>query len=128
MAEAHKFNTFEEAMQVFPDLPWVRDESGVLHVENSKTGETVPVSPGQHIVKIADRYEVHDEAPEKAKTAKAPDAPTETPEPAQEDGTNPNAAGAEQPSTTVPPQYIGAPSGSAEADGQPTQQAVENQE
>jgi hypothetical protein len=71
MAEAHKFvrDGLAEAVEVFPDLPWQRDGDGKVAVFNEKDGEWAPVEDGQYIVKIADRYEVHDEEPAKAKAA-----------------------------------------------------------
>ena len=69
MAESHKFSSLPEAEAVFPDLPWKRAGNGDTWVYNSKEDEWAPVSDGQYIVKIADRYEVHDEEPARAKPA-----------------------------------------------------------
>jgi hypothetical protein len=107
MAEAHKFTTLEKAQEVFPELPWAYDGETVF-VDNSKTGDRVPVSKGQYIVKIADRYEVQDEAPDNAKTAEAPKA---TKEEAQAERTAP----AVQDNPQVAPEAIGAPAGSEAA-------------
>lgn len=104
MSEAHKFSTLAKALEVFPELTWAQDGDGNTYVDNSKTGERVPVAKGQHIVKIADRYEVHDDAPDNAKAATKA-------EPAQ-------ASGAEQSNPQVAPEAVGAP-----ADSQPAMPA-----
>lgn len=93
MSEAHKFSTLAKALEVFPELTWAQDGDGNTYIDNSKTGERAPVTKGQHIVKIADRYEVQDDAPEAAKPAAADatkEAPAKTPNPQVE----PNAIGA----------------------------------
>ena len=108
MAQAHKFTDLEAAKEVFPELPWAFDGETTF-VDNSKTGERVPVSEGQYIVKIADRYEVHDEAPANAKEAQAP-----------KEASGGAAASNTSAEPTVPPEFIGAPQGSAEAAGTPT--------
>ena len=73
MAESHKFSTVEKALEVFPDLDIRTNRgSGEVKVFNSKEGNYTKVDKGQYIVSIADRYEVHDEEPEKAKPAEAP--------------------------------------------------------
>ena len=73
MAESFKFGKggLNEATEVFPDLPWTADGDGNVTVYDEKQGVDVPVTEGQYIIKIANRYEVHDEEPEKAKPAEA---------------------------------------------------------
>lgn len=73
MAEAHKFSTVDKAVEVFPDIDIRTNRgSGKVSVYNSKEGVYAPVEKGQYIVSIADRYEVQDDEPEKAKPAEAP--------------------------------------------------------
>jgi hypothetical protein len=71
MAESYKFGRggLNDALEVFPELPWTADGDGNVTIYDEKQGVNVPVSKGQYIVKIANRYEVHDEEPEKAKPA-----------------------------------------------------------
>ena len=78
MAEAHKFNgSFDEAVQVFPELPWKASGAGDTWVYDSKKDEYVPVIKGQFIYKVGDRYEVRDseELPRTTKPATEKDAP-----------------------------------------------------
>lgn len=103
MAEVHKFSDLGKALEVFPELTWAQDGDGNTYVDNSKTGERVPVAKGQHIVKIADRYEVHDDAPENAKKATKAE---------------PQPDGSEQSNPQVAPEAVGAP-----ADSQPAMPA-----
>lgn len=73
MAEAHKFTSVDKAVEVFPDIDIRTNRgSGEVSVYNSKEGVYAPVKKGQYIVSIADRYEVHDDAPEEAHKAEAP--------------------------------------------------------
>lgn len=72
MAEAHKFNgDFTESVEVFPNLPWKGDAAGNTWVYDSKHEEYVPVTKGQFIYKVGDRYEVRDseELPKSTKPA-----------------------------------------------------------
>lgn len=69
MSKSLKFTNLDEATAVFHDLPWQAGADGAVSVYNKKTNEYVPVEPGQHIVAIADRYEVHDDAPANAHPA-----------------------------------------------------------
>lgn len=114
MAETHEFSTLEEALKVFPDLPYAQVSGVGVQVENSKTGEFADVAPGQHIVKIADRFEVHDEAPAKAHEAEAPEPeapaePVEAPDPTEQ------PAGTDLSNPQVDPSQIGAPAGTPAA-------------
>lgn len=109
MAEAHKFSTLDKALAVFPELSWAQDADGNVYVDNSKTGERVPVSEGQHIVKIADRYEVHDDAPANAHEAEVPKATK-----AEAEGEK--SAPLDPPNPQVEPNAIGAPAGSEAAE------------
>lgn len=101
MAESHKFSNLGKALEVFPELTWAQDGDGNTYVDNSKTGERVPVKKGQYVVKIADRYEVHDEEPANAKTAEKPADP---------------APAKDQTAPQVEPQDIGAPAGEGTID------------
>lgn len=76
MAEAHKFTTLADAEQVFPDLPWKASAAGEEWIFDSKLGDYVPVSKGQFIYKVGDRYEVRDseELPKSTKPATDADA------------------------------------------------------
>lgn len=107
MAEAHKFSTLAKALEVFPELSWAQDGDGGVYVDNSKTGERVAVDKGQYIVKIADRYEVHDDAPDNAKTATKTEAKAEPTAPGNP--ANPQVA----------PEALGAPADSPEAQAAP---------
>lgn len=69
MSKSLKFTNLEEAGVVFPELPWQHDADNNVLIFNKKTEEWVPILPGQHIVSIADRYEVHDEPPANAHPA-----------------------------------------------------------
>ena len=72
MAEAHKFNgSFDEAAEVFPDLPWKADGDGNTWVYDEKSDDYVPVTKGQFIYKVGTRYEVRDseELPKTTKPA-----------------------------------------------------------
>jgi hypothetical protein len=110
MAEAHKFSTLDKALEVFPELTWAQDGDGATYVDNSKTGERVPVAKGQYIVKIADRYEVQDEAPDNAKTAEKPAAePKATAKEAKDER---SAPATDQSNPQVAPEAIGSPADS----------------
>lgn len=77
MAEAHKFNgSIDEAVEVFPDLPWKASAAGDTWVYDEKAEDYVPVEKGQFIYKVANRYEVRDseELPKTAKPATDKDA------------------------------------------------------
>lgn len=102
MAEAHKFNTLAKALEVFPELSWAQDGDGKTYVDNSKTGERVPVEKGQYIVKVADRYEVQDEAPANARAAAKAEPKTE------EAPAEPTAPG-NPANPQVAPEAVGAP-------------------
>lgn len=69
MAKSLEFNNIEQAGAVFPELPWQQDVDGNVSIFNKKTGLWHPVLPGQHIVAISDRYEVHDVPPKNAHPA-----------------------------------------------------------
>lgn len=72
MAEAHKFNgSLDEAKRVFPDLPWKANAAGSSWIFDEKAGDYVPVTKGQFIYKVGDRYEVRDseELPKTTKPA-----------------------------------------------------------
>jgi hypothetical protein len=109
MAEAHKFSTLNKALEVFPELTWAQDADGGTYVDNSKTGERVPVSKGQYIVKVADRYEVQDEAPDNAKTAAKPEADSSAT--ASEAKAERSAPATDQSNPQVAPESLGAPAG-----------------
>lgn len=66
MSKSYEFKNLGEATEVFPDLPWQADAGGASFVYDEKQEQYVPVSEGQYIVSIGDRYEVHDEEPAKA--------------------------------------------------------------
>lgn len=77
MAEAHKFNgSFDDAVQVFPELPWKASAAGDTWVYDEKAEDYVPVSKGQFIYKVGERYEVRDseELPKSTKPATNKDA------------------------------------------------------
>jgi len=77
MAEAHKFTgSLDEAVEVFPDLPWMADGDGLVSVYDEKAGEYATVAKGQFIYKVGDRYEVRDseELPKSTKPATDKDA------------------------------------------------------
>lgn len=99
MAEAHKFKSLEEATAVFPDLPW-RASADTVWIYDAKQEQDVEVTKGQYIVSIADRYEVHDEEPAKAKPAEAPkESKAKADEKDESEDDSPNASafmGAEQ--------------------------------
>lgn len=105
MAESHKFSTEAKALEVFPELD-IRTQRGTgnVVVYNSKTDEFATVKKGQYIVKIADRYEVHDEEPEKAKPA---EAPKESRKDAQKAGDQDATAKAVEGNQTVVPEELG---------------------
>ena len=69
MAESFEYaGNVNEALAVFPDLEYTSRNGGSrVWVYNSKEEDYAEVPNGQYIVKIADRYEVHDAEPEKAK-------------------------------------------------------------
>lgn len=71
MAESHKFKDLNSLTEVFPDVPWSSNLTGDVWVYNEKEDENTKVEKGQYVVKIADRYEVHDDEPAKAKPAEA---------------------------------------------------------
>lgn len=73
MAESHKFKTLDDLTAVFPEVPW-KASSDTTWVFDEKADEYVKVTKGQYVVKIADRFEVHDEEPTKAHPAEAPKA------------------------------------------------------
>lgn len=78
MAEAHKFTgDFSAAEEVFPGLPWQASAAGDTWVYDAKAEEYVPVTKGQFIYKVGDRYEVRDseELPRSTKPATEKDAP-----------------------------------------------------
>lgn len=76
MAESHKFTGgragLTEAKEVFPDLPWRWNHGGTAYVFDEKKGEYVPVTEGDYIVHIGERYEVTDKKPRNAHKAEAP--------------------------------------------------------
>lgn len=73
MAESHKYTNAEKLREVFPDVRLRTNlDTGAVKVWDEKQGVHSPVEKGQYVVKIADRYEVHDEEPEKAHKAEAP--------------------------------------------------------
>lgn len=74
MAESHKFKNLSEATAVFPDLNWQGNADGESFVWDEKQEKYVPVTEGQYIISIGDRFEVADEEPAKAKPAEAPKA------------------------------------------------------
>lgn len=77
MAEAHKFNgSIDEAVAVFPDLPWKASAAGDTWIFDSKADDYVSVSKGQFIYKVGDRYEIRDseELPKTTKPATEADA------------------------------------------------------
>lgn len=73
MAESHKFKSVEDLREVFPELTYRSNfETGEVSVYDEKQDVYTPVSKGDFVVKIADRYEVHDKEPDKAHKAEAP--------------------------------------------------------
>lgn len=72
MAESLKFKNLNEAIAVYTDLPWKRDGDGKTFIYDAKAEEYVPVTAGDYIVSIGERYEVSEEEPEKAKPVEAP--------------------------------------------------------
>ena len=112
MAEAHKFKTVEEARKVFPDLVVRTNRSAkTVAIKNEKTGEYAPVEEGQYIVKIADRYEVHDEAPDNAKPADEPKAAKKSESPKKESRNSEETPKAVKGNTTVVPEELATPPG-----------------
>lgn len=72
MAEAHKFTALDKAVEAFDDeFPWKADAAGNTWVYDSKVEDYVPVSKGQFIYKVGDRFEVRDaeELPKSTKPA-----------------------------------------------------------
>lgn len=73
MAEAHKYGKggLNAALEVYPDLPWSANGDGEVWVYDEKADEQVPVSEGQFIYKVGDRFEVRDaeELPKSTKPA-----------------------------------------------------------
>lgn len=86
MAESFKYEGggVNELTAFFPDIPWKADGAGTVFVTNEKTGEDQEVTEGAYVVKIADRYEVTDTEPAKAKPAE-PVEVEEDPEPEAEE-------------------------------------------
>lgn len=80
MAQSLKFKNLEEALAVYTDLPWQRDGDGKVSIYDAKAEEYVPISAGDYIVSIGERYEVSDTEPEKAKPAEAPKKAAKTDE------------------------------------------------
>ena len=73
MADAHKFSDRDKLVETFPGIALRTNlDSGAVKVYDEKADEYVAVEKGQYVVKIADRYEVHDKAPENAHKAEAP--------------------------------------------------------
>ena len=73
MAESLRFGKggLNEALEVYPDLPWQASGS-VVRIYDEKKGEFVRVNEGDYIVHVGDRYEVSDKKPKEAKKATAP--------------------------------------------------------
>ena len=74
MSTSHKFKNLDDLAAVFPEVPWQADAGGGVSIFDAKAESYVPVTKGQFVVSIGDRYEVADEEPEKAKPAEAPKA------------------------------------------------------
>jgi len=74
MSTAHKFKDLADLTEVFPEVPWQADAGGGVAIYDAKAETYVPVTKGQFVVSIGDRFEVADEEPEKAKPAEAPKA------------------------------------------------------
>jgi len=73
LAESHKFADAEKLREVFPNVTLRTNlDTGAVKVYDEKQDAFFPVEKGQYVVKIADRYEVHDEEPDKAHKAEAP--------------------------------------------------------
>lgn len=105
MAESHKFSTVEKLREAFPDVPVsVNRHRGTVSVHNSKTDTKATVAEGQYVVKIADRFEVHDEEPKSAKSAEKKDAPKETKRGSNTSEDTPKAV---EGNTTVVPEELG---------------------
>lgn len=70
MAESFKFGKggLDEALAVYPDLPWRASDVEVA-IYDEKKDEYVVVNDGDFIIHIGDRYEVFDKEPAKAKPA-----------------------------------------------------------
>lgn len=69
MAQSHKFNgSLDDLTTYFPEVPWRASENKVW-IFDQKADEYVLVTKGDYVVKIADRFEVTDTEPEKAKPA-----------------------------------------------------------
>lgn len=75
MADAHKFTSLQDAVKVFPDLPWQANDE-TTWVFDEKAGEYVTVTKGQFIYKVGERFEVRDveELPKTAKPVTETDA------------------------------------------------------
>ena len=107
MAESHKFTTVEKLREVFPEAPISENRTrGTVAVFNEKENVKETITKGQYVVKIADRYEVHDEEPEKAKPA---EATKETPkkETKRESLTSEDTPKAVEGNQTVVPEELG---------------------
>lgn len=74
MSTSHKFKDLADLATVFPEVPWQQDAGGGTAIYDAKAESYVPVTKGQYVVSIGDRFEVADEEPEKAKPAEAPKA------------------------------------------------------
>lgn len=72
MSTSHKFKDLASLSEVYPDVPWQADAGGGVAIYDEKAETYVPVTKGQFVVSIGDRFEVADEEPAKAKTAEAP--------------------------------------------------------
>lgn len=72
MSTSHKFKDLADLASVYPEIPWQADAGGGTAIYDAKQETYVPVTKGQYVVSIGDRFEVHDEEPEKAKPAEAP--------------------------------------------------------
>lgn len=119
MADAHKFKDADDLREVFPNIKLRTNlDTGDVKVWDEKQGGYFPVEKGQHVVKIADRYEVQDKAPENAHKAEAPkeskakDGEVSEPTVSSEDGKSsedtPKAVKGNQ---TVVPEELGTPPG-----------------
>lgn len=72
MSTSHKFKDLAGLAEVFPEVPWQADAGGGVAIYDEKAESYVPVTKGQYVVSIGDRFEVADEEPAKAKPAEAP--------------------------------------------------------
>lgn len=71
MAVSHRFGKggLDAALKVFPDLNWKASAAGDTWVYDDKAGKYEPVTEGDYIVRVGDRYEVTDEKPADADRA-----------------------------------------------------------